>query len=123
MASDLEFAEYVCEQMRDAGLITYRRMFGEFAIYCDGKVVAFVCDNLLFVKPTAGGRAAAGPIEDGLPYPGAKPHLLVRERLDDRAWITALIRITAAELPMPKTRLPRASTGAKSGKGARGTKV
>ncbi len=71
MASDLEFAEYVCDQMRAAGLITHRRMFGEYAIYCDGKVVGFICDNTLFVKPTAGGRAAAGPIEEGLPYPGA----------------------------------------------------
>ena len=122
MASDFEFAEYVCEQMRDAGLITYRRMFGEFAIYCDAKVVAFVCDNCLFVKPTAGARAAAEPIEEGFPYPGAKPHWVVRERLDDRAWIASLIRLTAAELPLPKTRMPRASAGGKARKTARGSK-
>ncbi len=107
MASDLEFADYVCDQMRDAGLITHRKMFGEFAIYCDGKVVGFVCDNTLFIKPTAAGREAAGPIEEGLPYPGAKPHLLVRERLDDRDWIARLVRVSAAELPLPKTRMPK----------------
>jgi TfoX/Sxy family transcriptional regulator of competence genes len=31
-------------------------MFGEYAIYCNEKVVALVCDNQVFVKPTAAGR-------------------------------------------------------------------
>ena len=55
MASDLSFVEYAAGQMHAAGAITFRKMFGEFALYCDGKVVALVCDNQLFVKSTAGG--------------------------------------------------------------------
>ena len=34
-------------------------MLGEYVIYCNNKVVALVCDNKLFVKPTA---QAAEPI-------------------------------------------------------------
>ena len=108
MASELSFVEYAAGQMHAAGAITFRKMFGEFALYCDGKVVALVCDNQLFVKPTAGGRKFAGRVTEAPPYPGAKPSLLIDERLDDREWISALVRITAAELPVPKPKQPAA---------------
>ena len=35
MASTLEFAEYVCDQISGAGSITYKKMFGEYGIYCN----------------------------------------------------------------------------------------
>ena len=65
-----------------------------------------MCDNQLFVKPTAGGRKFAGRVAEAPPYPSAKPSLLIDERMDDREWISALIRITAAELPVPKPKKP-----------------
>ena len=108
MASDLSFVEYAAGQMHAAGAITFRKMFGEFALYCDGKVVALVCDNQLFVKPTAGGRKFAGRVAEAPPYPSAKPSLLIDERLDDQDWISVLIRITAAELPVPQPKQPAA---------------
>jgi TfoX/Sxy family transcriptional regulator of competence genes len=104
MASDLSFVEYACEQMSQAGTITFRKMFGEYAVYCDGKVVALVCDNRLYVKPTSGGREVAGQLSEAPPYPGAKPYLLVGEELDDRVSMSDLIRITASEVPLPKER-------------------
>jgi TfoX/Sxy family transcriptional regulator of competence genes len=55
MASDLDFVKFVVDQMENAGAIAYRKMFGEYALYCEGKVVAFVCENQLFIKPTIGG--------------------------------------------------------------------
>ena len=30
MASKMEFVEYVADQLREAGNITYRKMFGEY---------------------------------------------------------------------------------------------
>jgi TfoX/Sxy family transcriptional regulator of competence genes len=107
VASDLEFVAYVCDQIGAAGHVAFRKMFGEYAMYCDGKVVALVCDNQLFVKPTAGGRGMIGRVVEALPYPGAKPWLIVDERLDDREWMARLIRVTAAELPVPKPKLRR----------------
>jgi len=104
MASDLSFVEYACEQMVAAGTITFRKMFGEYAIYCEGKVVALVCDNRLFVKPTSAGREIAMRLTEAPPYPGAKPCLLVGEELDDREWLSNLIRVTERELPVPKER-------------------
>ena len=57
MASDKNQLDFVLDQIRDAGVVTAKRMFGEFGIYCDGKIVALFCDNQLFVKPTDRGRA------------------------------------------------------------------
>jgi len=31
--------------MHDAGAVTFRKMFGEYAMYVDEKIVALVCDN------------------------------------------------------------------------------
>lgn len=56
MASDLSFVDFIVDQVKDAGQIVSKKMFGEYAIYCNGKIVALVCDNHLFVKPTEGGR-------------------------------------------------------------------
>jgi len=106
MASDLEFVEYVCDQMRDAGRVRFRKMFGEFAVYCDDKVVALVCDNRLFVKPTPGGRAFIGETVESPPYPGAKPHFLVEDGIDDREWLAQLIQMTERELPVPGPKKP-----------------
>jgi TfoX/Sxy family transcriptional regulator of competence genes len=101
MASDKSFIEFIADQMGDAGVISHRKMFGEYAIYCDGKVVALVCDNQLFVKPTGGGRSYIGDVVEAAPYTGAKLYFLIEDAFEDREWISELIRITAQELPLP----------------------
>ena len=107
MASDIGFVEYVCEQIRGAGQVSHRRMFGEFAVYCDGKVVALVCDNQFFLKPTDAGRALLDRVQEAPPYPGAKPYYLVDAQLDDAEAAAALVRATAAALPVPAAKPAR----------------
>ena len=102
MATDQEFMEFLADQMSGAGEISYRKMFGEYAVYCDGKVVALVCDNQLFVKPTSAGRAYVGEPTEAPAYPGAKNSFLIEDAFEDREWISELIRITAKDLPAPK---------------------
>mgnify|MGYP001768669481 CR=1 FL=1 len=102
MASDQSFVEYVTDQMSAAGIITCRKMFGEYALYCDGKVVALICDNQLFVKPTEKGKAYIGEVREAPPYPGAKMYFLIEEAYEDAEWISGLIRLTARQLPPPK---------------------
>ena len=60
-------------QIAAAGEVSARPMFGEFGVYCDGKMVALVCDDTVFIKPTPEGRPFAGKIAEVPPYPGAKP--------------------------------------------------
>ena len=102
MATDLEFMEFLADQMAGAGEISYRKMFGEYAVYCGGKVVALVCDNQLFVKPTAAGRAFIGVPVEAPAYSGAKNSFRIEDAFEDREWISELIRITARDLPAPK---------------------
>ena len=104
MASDKSFVEFIVDQIENAGPITYKKMFGEYALYCNGKVVALVCDNRLFVKPTAGGKAFIGNVNEAPPYTGAKLSFLIDDRIEDREWISKLIRITYKELPEPKAK-------------------
>lgn len=107
MASDIEFVQFVAEQVKRAGFVTWRKMFGEYAIYCDQKVVALICDDQLFVKPTVAGRALVGDITEAPPYPGAKPYFLIEDELENEDWLTELFRQTAAELPVPKPKKKR----------------
>jgi TfoX/Sxy family transcriptional regulator of competence genes len=102
MASDKNQLQFVIDQIAAAGVVTARSMFGEYGIYCDGKIVALFCDNQLFVKPTDRGRSfIQGPVE-APPYPGAKPYFLIEDKIEDRGWISELIRLTAQELPRSK---------------------
>ncbi len=93
-----------------AGSVSAKPMFGEYGVYVDGKLVASVCDDQLFLKPTSSGRAYADPVSEAPPYPGAKPHLLIEaDRWDDGAWLGELLRRTSAELPTPKPRRSKRS--------------
>lgn len=52
MDSDPAFVDHITGQLRHVPEVSARRMFGEYALYVGPKVVALVCDNQLFVKPT-----------------------------------------------------------------------
>ena len=102
MASDLRFVEFVVDQLDGDCAVTYKKMFGEFGLYSDGKFFAVICDDQLFVKPTDGGRAFIGEVVEAPPYPGAKPSLLIGDQIENPQWLSELVRITARELPAPK---------------------
>ena len=99
MATDVGFIEYVCDQLRNAGGITVRKMFGEYCVYRHGKTVALAADNQLFVKPTPAGGAVLGTPTYGPPYPGAKPFFNVSDLLDDADLLARLIVATDEALP------------------------
>lgn len=103
MASKQRTADYIVEQLAGAGGVTARKMFGEFGIFRDGKMVAVICDDQFYVKPTTAGRTYLGEVAEAAPYPGAKPYFRIDgDRWDDSEWMTELIKITSAELPVPK---------------------
>jgi len=102
MASDQNFANYVIEQIENAGEITAKKMFGEYGIYSGGKIFGLICDNKLFIKPTTAGREFIGNVVEAPPYPGAKPSFLIEDKIEDRRWLSELVRISVRELPMPK---------------------
>ena len=112
MSTSQSTIDYLLDQLSSLANVHARKMFGEYALYCDEKVVALVCDNQLFVKNTPPGRALVGErYVEGTAYPGAKPSMLIgAEEIDDGERLCELIRLTADALPAPKPKRPRATT-------------
>ncbi|MGH2617831.1 MAG: TfoX/Sxy family protein [Thermomicrobiales bacterium] len=103
MATKKETVEYILDQLAPLP-VRARAMFGEYGVYCDEKFVALICDDTLFVKPTAVGEEMFPEAEMAPPYPGAKDHYVVSDdRLHDAAWVQTVIARTAEQLP----RFPR----------------
>ncbi|SEM23624.1 Transcriptional regulator of competence genes, TfoX/Sxy family [Pseudoxanthomonas sp. GM95] len=102
MATDADFIEYVHAQAALGAALASKKMFGEYALYLDDKVVALVCDNQVFLKPTTPGRALLHEVIEQPPYPGAKPHYLLADALEDTDTLQRLLRATADALPLPK---------------------
>lgn len=106
MSTRAETIEHLLDALAPLPL-SARKMFGEYALYLDGKVVALVCDDQLFLKPTPGALAALPGCPQGHPYPGAKPHLLATDALDDPDPVVAALDAIATETPALKPRKPR----------------
>ena len=62
-----------------------------------------IYDDRLLVKSTPGAAAYMSSATEELPYPGAKPMLLV-DNVDDRAYLCGLFDAMVDALPAPRTR-------------------
>lgn len=125
MASDIRFVEFVIDQVDDDLDISHKSMFGEYGLYSRDKIIAVICDDQLFVKPTEAGRAFIGEPEMASPYPGAAPRFLITDKLEDGPWLSELLRVTYAELPKPKPKKKagkRKAAGKKAGNETRAKK-
>lgn len=71
MASDKGFLDFVLEQLSDIGGITCRKMMGEYIIYLNGKIAAYIRDNRLLVKPTKSALYYVTPHSRRRPLPSA----------------------------------------------------
>jgi len=118
MATHQDFVEYVRSQSGLGEAITCRKMFGEYAIYVEGKVVALACDDQLFLKPTAHGRSLLRNPSEHPPFPGATRYLRIDEAIDDRDLLGRLLLATAEALPEPKPKR-RKGAGAPASRTAR----
>ena len=102
MASEINFVDFVLEQIKSSGEITAKKMFGEYGIYSDGKLFGLICNDKLFIKPTNSGRKFIGNVVEAPPYEGAKPSFLIEDKIEDSEWLCELVRISVNELPAPK---------------------
>lgn len=102
MASDQNFVDFVLDQINNAGVVTAKKMFGEYGLYADEKLFGLICDNKLFIKPTNSGREFIGNVVEAPPYEGAKPSFLLEDKLEDSEWLSELVRLSVKELPLPK---------------------
>lgn len=108
MSTEQSIVDFILDQLSTLD-VRARKMFGEYALYCDEKVVALICNDRLYVKITEAGREHVGEFyEEGHAYTGAKASMLIGEdKLEDREWLTKLIQLTADALPKPKPKKKR----------------
>lgn len=109
MSTDRDFIDYIVEQCNFGAALTYRRMFGEYAIYLDEKVVGFACDNQFFLKPSNALLPEIADVPMRPPYPGAKNYPVIDEFLDDPDTLRAILRKTEQALPLPKPKKKKKS--------------
>jgi TfoX/Sxy family transcriptional regulator of competence genes len=118
MPSDLKAVSFIADHSGLGTRLGYKRMFGEYALYLNTKVVAFVCDNKLFLKPTEAGRALLGSPTEAPAYPGSKNYFLLEEELEDALLLRRALEITEDSLPFPKSK-PTPTNTPKPGKRAK----
>jgi TfoX/Sxy family transcriptional regulator of competence genes len=108
MPTRKETIEFILGKLRDRSCFSARAMFGEYALYADGKVVALVCDDLLYVKLLPASAALERMCEKGEPYPGAKPHYVVEEgQLSTMERLPTILRAVAESIPAKKNKVKR----------------
>lgn len=87
--------------------LTVKKMFGEAALYLDGTVVAFICDDTLFIKPTPSALALLPDLERGPAYPGSKDYIIGSGLLDDPDLCPRALRAVVADAPPKKPKEPK----------------
>lgn len=108
MATSQQTIDFLLENLAGIPSIRARKMFGEYGLYCDEKVVGFVCDDQLFLKITESSSAYVRSKTTGQAYPGSKPYYQIDENdWDDREYMTGLLQAIADSLPAPKPKKQR----------------
>jgi TfoX/Sxy family transcriptional regulator of competence genes len=111
MGTQKETIEFLLQKLRPPERFSARPMFGEYALYADGKVVALVCDNLLYVKILPASRELEHQCERGEPYPAAKPHYIVEEgQLTSVANLPGILFAIAESIPAKKKKSKKSGT-------------
>ncbi len=100
MATSVDFINYVCEQLNGVGEITYKKMFGEYMVYLNGKPVVIVCDNTAFVKKLDCIKEYMKNASVGFPYNGAKEHYVLD--VDNSDFSKKIISEIEKVTPIPK---------------------
>lgn len=110
MSTSSDTVIYLSDQLATlSSRIRTRKMFGEYALYCDERVVGLICDDQVFIKITEQGKTFLGSsYQESLPYPGAKPYMLIGgDIIEDKESFVKLVEISAKNIPLPKPKKPK----------------
>ena len=108
MASNSDFVQYIADQCSEAGEITVKKMFGDYGIYCGGKIFGLICDDCFYLKPTEAVQPLLRVVDMRPPYDGAKDYFYIAD-VDDHDYLTQIVRETCKALPMPKPKRKKLS--------------
>ena len=107
MSTKQSTVDFILEQMAEAGAVSSgKKMFGGYGLFYDGKILALVCDDELFIGIVPAGKVFVGDCQEKPPYQGAKPCFFISgEKWEDSEWLSHLVKISAEQLPVPKKAL------------------
>lgn len=100
MACTVEFIEFVCTQLAEAGDVRSRKMFGDYMVYINEKPVVLACDNIAYVKIHPAIADLMTDAEKGFPYEGAKEHYILD--IEHGREAVKVVRALEQALPYPK---------------------
>lgn len=100
MATDFNYIQFVCEQIRNFDNVRYRKMFGEYMIYVNDKPILLICDNIVYVKKLEEIKEDMMNAALGFPYKGAKEHFILD--MDDVEFSNKVIATLESITPLPK---------------------
>ena len=103
MACNPDFVQYIIDQCSGAGQIDVKKMMGDYCIYCNGILFGLICDNDLYVKVTEPARIVLKDVVLRPPYDGARDYFYISD-IDDREYLTKLIKITLPALIKTKNK-------------------
>ena len=102
MATSPETAKQIEAALSPAGNVSLKKMFGEYGVFRDGKMVAVIADDQLFLKDSTVAQAFRERCTMAPPYPGARNYLLVPSSDWNSEWLLQAFVDTCLALPAPK---------------------
>jgi TfoX/Sxy family transcriptional regulator of competence genes len=100
MASNIDFVNFVIDQIKNVGIITHKKMFGEYLVYANQKPVVLVCDDTAYVKILDCVKPYLENAETGFPYNGAKEHYIVD--VENSELLSTIVKEIEKVTPIPK---------------------
>lgn len=97
MTTTKDYLQYILDQISDLENITYRQMMGEYILYYNWKIIWWIYDNRLLLKPTDKVKKLINNLEMQTPYPWAKEMIYV-DNVDNSDYLKELINETYNEL-------------------------
>lgn len=105
MATQKDTVVYILEKLDADNIFSARPMFGEYSLYVDGKVVALIADDTLYVKILPASEQLESICEKGPPYPGAKLcYIVTEDQLGSITNLPAILIAIAQSLPSKKAK-------------------
>ena len=102
MATSKDTVAHLLEQLEPLD-VRARAMFGEYGLYCDEKIVALVCDDTFFLKPSPASASLGIHLVPAPPYPGAKEYFVIGAAIiEDDEQLRRVVQATADALPAAK---------------------
>ena len=106
MATSRDYALFVENLFRGVDGFSMKRMFGEYGIYLQGRVLGFLCDEQILLQDTPTARKLLPNAERKELFPGSKLFIIFSDE-GNHHLLQSVAQVMWEELPVPKPRKGR----------------